>query len=274
MFAFRVYDDLNVVQGVGLGGTSLVNANVAIRPDERVFAQDCWPAPLREAGLAGLEPYYQRAWQMLQPVPYPRGERPKCRALFAAGRELGVDGTLADLVVQFESGYNAAGVYQQACNDCGDCVSGCNIGAKNTLAMNYLPDAVRHGAELFCGAAVRWLERDGDAWVVHFQELEVGRERFAAPPLTVRAKVVVLGASSLGSTEILLRSRAHGLSVSDKLGTAFTGNSDIIAFAYNTDTAVNGIGFGSHRAAGRAPVGRASPGWSTCAAHPTSTTAG
>ena len=38
---------------------------------------------------------------------------------------------------------------QPECNACGNCVSGCNTGAKNTLNMNYLPDAKVHGAKIF-----------------------------------------------------------------------------------------------------------------------------
>ncbi len=42
-------------------------------------------------------------------------------------------------------GANPYGVQQNKCIDCGNCVSGCNIGAKNTLYMNYLPMAVAAG---------------------------------------------------------------------------------------------------------------------------------
>ena len=38
---------------------------------------------------------------------------------------------------------------QPACNGCGNCTTGCNTGAKNTLNMNYLPDAKVHGAKIF-----------------------------------------------------------------------------------------------------------------------------
>ena len=37
---------------------------------------------------------------------------------------------------------------------CGDCVTGCNYAAKNTLTMNYLPAAVHEGAQLYTGATV------------------------------------------------------------------------------------------------------------------------
>lgn len=51
----------------------------------------------------------------------------------------------------------------------------------------------------------------------------------------VRAEeLCFLAGGSLGTTEILLRSRDHGLSVSDKLGTGMSGNGDILAFGYKT----------------------------------------
>ena len=54
------------------------------------------------------------------------------------------------LMINFEDAPgNHVGTPQSACNGCGNCMSGCNTGAKNTVAMNYLPDAVQHGAEVF-----------------------------------------------------------------------------------------------------------------------------
>jgi len=55
---------------------------------------------------------------------------------------------------------------------------------------------------------------------------------------------VVLAAGTLGSTEILLRSREHGLPVSDRLGERFSANGDIIAFALGGKGRVNAIGVG------------------------------
>ena len=137
-------------------------------------------------------------------------------------------------------------MYQQACRLCGDCVSGCNYAAKNTLIMNYLPDARNHGAEIYTHARVSHVERQDGHWLVHFQLVDAGRDVFDAPPLHVAADVVVLGAGALGSTEILLRSRERGLPLSDRLGERFSGNGDFLAFGYNLDRPVNGIGFGDH----------------------------
>jgi cholesterol oxidase len=63
----------------------------------------------------------------------------------------------------------------------------------------------------------------------------------------VSADMVVLAAGSLGSTEILLRSKNNGLlTLSSQVGEHFTGNGDFLGFAYNCDEEINGVGFG-HR---------------------------
>ena len=70
LYDFRINDDINVFMGCGLGGTSLVNANVALRPEPRVFEDPRWPAPIR-SNLSSVEDGFQRAEEMLKPVPYP-----------------------------------------------------------------------------------------------------------------------------------------------------------------------------------------------------------
>ena len=47
LFDFHVGPDVTVLAGCGLGGTSLINANVALEPSDAIFASDRWPAPLR-----------------------------------------------------------------------------------------------------------------------------------------------------------------------------------------------------------------------------------
>ena len=78
--------------------------------------------------------------------------------------------------------------------------------------------------------------------------------------MTVTAGVVVLGAGTLGSTEILLRSRAEGLSLSERLGERFTTNGDALANAYNNDRPVNNIGVGYPAKVDTEPVGPAVAG--------------
>jgi cholesterol oxidase len=258
LYDLRLNPDIDVFVGCGLGGTSLVNANVALRPDGRLFADPCWPEALRGDLDGEVARGYERAEAMLQPRPYP-DQAPKLRklaALEASAAALNAKFLRPPINVTFESGVNPAGVYQAACNNCGDCCSGCNYGSKNTVLMNYLPDAVNHGAEIYTKVAVRSLERQGERWLIHYQLLDDDRDRFAAPELTLSADLVILSAGTLGSTEILLRSRARsGLPLSAQLGKRFSGNGDVLAFDYNANQEINGIGFGDNAPDGREPVG-------------------
>ena len=258
LYDFRVNADMNVFLGCGLGGTSLVNANVSLRADPWVFDDPVWPAEIRADYNTTLAAGFQRAEEMLKPSPYPADapELPKLVAQEKSAAALGGRFYRPPINVNFEAGTNHVGVEQAACNGCGDCVTGCNVGAKNTLMMNYLPDAWNFGAEIFTQAEVTAVTRAPNGkWQVHFQALHTGREAFDAPLLSVQAEVVILGAGALGSTEILLRSQARGLELSPQLGRRLTGNGDVLAFAYNGETEINGVGFGSKNPAHRAPVG-------------------
>jgi len=250
LYELHVSENISVFKGCGLGGTSLVNANVSIKPDPRVFEDTCWPAAIRN-NMKSLEEGYERARTVLKPSPYPEGKNgypvlAKTKAMKKSAEKMNEPFRLLDINVNFEAGVNHVGVEQGTCNNCGDCVTGCNHGAKNTLIMNYLPDAVNHGAEIFCDIDVSYVEKKGNQWLVWFKVHNTGRDKFNAPLLFVRASKVILGAGSLGSTEILLRSKEKGLSVSDRLGERFTGNGDVLGFAYNCEEKINGIGLGDH----------------------------
>ena len=49
LFDFRLNREMNVLVGCGLGGTSLINANVALEPEKAVFEAKEWPAEIHEA---------------------------------------------------------------------------------------------------------------------------------------------------------------------------------------------------------------------------------
>jgi cholesterol oxidase len=240
LYDVRLGADMHVIVGCGLGGGSLINGGVALRPDPRVFADPVWPGPIRQDGR--LEEGFARAAAWLRPAIHDNAEQmDKFRAFERAGEALGRRPAPPPVTVSFAPTVNAAGIAQPACTLCGDCCAGCNVGAKNTVAMTYLPDARRHGAELFTCLRVRDVVKAPDGqW-----QLTVDRsDRDGTAPIVVRAGLVVLAAGTLGSTEILLRSRERGLALSDRLGHRFSANGDLIAFGYGSKTTVNGIGVG------------------------------
>jgi len=239
LFDFRFGADIHVLVGCGLGGGSLINAAVGLRPDARVFVDEAWPEAVAKDGLLDLG--FERAQEMLRPSRSTKApELAKFGALKVASAPFGQDPVAAPVAVSFEETVNPAGVTQRACTLCGDCCSGCNVGAKNTVAMTYLPDAKAHGAEMFTELSVSHVEKRNVGWRVHFAptDEEDDETRF------VDAKMIVLAAGTLGSTEILLRSRERGLGLSDRLGHSFSANGDIIAFALGGRERVNAVGVG------------------------------
>jgi cholesterol oxidase len=239
LYDVRLGDDMHVLIGCGLGGGSLINAGVALRPDARVFADEVWPGQIVQDGL--LDEGFRRARLWLNPQSDPRApELTKFTTLQAAGAALGHDIVAPTVTVSFEPNVNVVGIEQPGCTRCGDCCSGCNVGAKNSVAITYLPDAVRHGAELYTHAMVRHVAKAGDGdWEVHVRRLDG-----EGGDCVLRAAIVVLGAGTLGTTEVLLRSQAMGLPLSSRLGHSFSANGDIIAFGYGAREPVNAVGVG------------------------------
>ena len=66
LYDVRIGEDMHVLVGCGLGGGSLINAGVALRPDQRVFQDSVWPDPISEDGL--IDEGYELARQWLAPA--------------------------------------------------------------------------------------------------------------------------------------------------------------------------------------------------------------
>ncbi|HET8549200.1 MAG TPA: GMC oxidoreductase, partial [Bryobacteraceae bacterium] len=202
-----------------------------------------WPASLTRNTL---EPYYRRAFGVLDARPHPEAlNLPKVHALDRRARELGRNVEPLNIAVNFTiDGVNQYGVEQKPCINCGDCVTGCNVSAKNTLYMNYLPMAERGGAEIFTQTKVEYVEKlPGGGWRVQGRHY---RNSTLSDRFTLTADNVILAAGSINSTEILMRSEVHGLRVSPRLGTGFGGNGDFFGVSYNGDFATQVLGFGNH----------------------------
>lgn len=157
LYEFIVTDDITVVQGCGLGGTSLINANVALNAEPAVFQDPSWPKEIREDMDMLMNTDRQHFVDMIKPTPYPdnyptldKMERMKDGLSEFDIEDLDKMFYKTPLYVTFHDTLsNHVGVPQPKCTGCGNCCGGCNVGAKNTLNMNYLPDAKAHGAELF-----------------------------------------------------------------------------------------------------------------------------
>lgn len=259
IYDVRLGDDMHVLVGSGLGGGSLVNAAVALRPDDRVFQDPVWPGPIRQDPT--LDEGYRRARRWLRPNADPEAQRhTKYQALDEASTAVGQRPIAPTVAISFEDTVNPAGIKQSACTRCGDCCAGCNVGAKNTVATTYLPEAVKHGADCFTELKVSHIDKKPDGtWQVHITPTAGGALDDGVPE-TISAHMVIIAAGSLGSTEILLRSKAKGLALSEQVGQRFSANGDIIAFGYGVNRDVKAVGVGYPAKAELEPVGAAVSG--------------
>lgn len=254
LYDFRFNPDMDVVIGCGLGGTSLINASVALHPNPDVFKEPRWPAAIQSDADGLLQDGFARATAMLSPTPYPTSfpELPKLTGLQRQADALGLPFYRPPINVAFEDKVNSAGVSQQACVLCGDCVSGCNYSAKTTVDMTFLPDAKAHGADIFTEVTVRWILKDGDKYKVYWRFTEADDD---ADLRVITADLVIVAAGALGSTELLLRSAEKGLAVSTRVGQQFSSNADFLGFSYNGKNELDGMGWGENPPGRYGPVG-------------------
>ncbi|MEZ6121176.1 MAG: GMC family oxidoreductase N-terminal domain-containing protein, partial [Pirellulaceae bacterium] len=202
--------DINVISGSGLGGTSLVNANVAAVPDRDVFAQDPWPRVFHDA--TELDLGFRLAAYELN-LQYSPCDTAKTKALARIGQSLNIPSEPALVAVTHQgrglsaNRRNRQGMLQRPCTMCGDCATGCNVGAKNTLQMNYLPLAKSFGAEMYPQTEVRSIHKTSAGYCVEFVQWISTENGLTQRRGRVFAKMVILAAGSIGSTELLLRSQ-------------------------------------------------------------------
>ncbi len=239
LFDMRVGPDVAALLANGLGGGSLINAGVMEEPLGEAFAG--WPQGLEPALRQGG--YFARAKTMLGAADEAgdngigRNARRGSVAKHAALRRLaGAPDVFreAAVTIAMQDKSNIAGVERKACQLCGDCATGCNYEAKDSLDTNLLVKARRRGATIYCGATVLRLaqeERTGLS-LLEVVYTEATLRKRQGPPLVLRARKVILAAGTYGSTEILLRSRSERLAFSQRLGQRFSANGDSIAVLY------------------------------------------
>ena len=227
LYDLRFFSGLAAVVASGVGGGSLIYANIHIRPDPIVFDDLRWP---RGIDRHRLEPYYTKVAHALGVGPVPSDlPLPKRDAFREAARRTGRPIFDPDQAVSWSE---PAGPERHACRHCAQCEFGCQHGAKNTLDLTYLAGAERGGAEVRSGMHVTSIAPAGDRYRVHYTEVATGTVG------EVVGRRVVLSAGTLGTNEILLRSRdvcrtLPGLS--DTLGRGYSGNGDFLGSIQNTE---------------------------------------
>lgn len=250
LFDIRRGPDVGAIVGSGVGGGSLINAGVMLRPDASVFERR-WPQALTENGV--LDKWFDRCELLLgssrvvnggiQPNTMPDdGDGNSLKKYEALQRLDPANTTLASITVAVEDTVNSGNVELNECRRCADCATGCNHGSKDSLDTNLLRRAFLRGVLIYSGATVLRVAFDTNnslyrVFTVHTESRLRRRQRI---PLEIRARHVILAAGTFGSVEILHRSR-EDLNVSRMLGRRCSTNGDTIITHFDTGKPVNAV---------------------------------
>jgi len=208
------------MRGSGVGGGSLMYANVLLEPDERLFESPAWHHLADWKNL--LRPHYETAKRMLGVATNPRLTRAD-EVLKNIAQELGTGESSRPAEVGIFFGeenatvpdpyFGGTGPERAGCNFCGGCIVGCRYNAKNTLVKNYLYFAEKGGAHILpeCRVTdIRPLTGDGNPREQDGARYEIVYRRstsLLSRQFSVRARNVIVSAGTLGTLELLFRCR-------------------------------------------------------------------
>lgn len=212
----RLFKHVFVLHGVGVGGGSLGYATVLMEPQNTFYSSGNWSR--LKNWEETLRPFFAKAKIMLGVTRFPFVTAADAVLEQVAGSlsskekvhpsEVGICfATPSSTPIPSDPYFNGEGPKRTACTLCGSCLTGCRVGAKNTLVKNYLYFAEKHGS--------RVLERHKATAIVPIENgyrvdlLPTSFLPFRKKSIT--ATRVVVAAGVLGTVELLLRCR-------DKLG--------------------------------------------------------
>jgi cholesterol oxidase len=250
LFNVWSFKHMDALVSAGLGGGSLIYANVLIRKDETWFVRDLdhggyeyWPVTREE-----LDPHYKAAEELIGVSTFPQHLREttvKVREYAAAVERAGLDHRWLPLAVSFSppgkangeplagAPPNRFGRTRLTCTLCGECDIGCNTGSKNTLDLTVISAAERAGAEVRTRCEVRSFRPIAGGYRVEYVEHDPANEGAPTatanlPPKVLTCKALVLSAGTFGSTYLLLKNRAALPGLSAMVGQRFSGNGDFL----------------------------------------------
>jgi cholesterol oxidase len=241
----HVLPDIVVLAGAGVGGGSLNYANTLYEPKSDAFYRDRQWAHITD-WRAELAPWYDQAKRMLgvvqNPTMTPSDEVVKRVAdrmgvgdtfcMTPVGVFFGRDGRKEPGVEVEDPFFGGTGPARRGCLECGECMTGCRHGAKNTLVKNYLHLAERAGAVVHPERTVTEVRPlPGGGYAV--TTVRTGAWQTAPTRRVFTADQVVLAAGTWGTQQLLHRMKARGVlpGLSDRLGVLTRTNSEALGGA-------------------------------------------
>jgi cholesterol oxidase len=242
---------MQVATGAAVGGGSLIYANVSVEPPTNVFDQG-WP---KEITFCELKPYFDEVARYMNVQAVPDNQQTdRAKLVKIAAEKIAQPERFRKLTVavtfdpkwsydlddpfnvnRSKTWKNQQGAEQGTCIHKGYCDIGCPVLAKNTLDLNYLYAAENQfHAEIRELQLVTNIEPADGGYRVHYQDLTTSQCR----PGSASARIVIVAAGSMGSTDLLLRCRDVSRSLPDIsrfLGRDWSSNGDFLTPAIDTN---------------------------------------
>jgi cholesterol oxidase len=233
------FKEAMVLHGCGVGGGSLVYANVLMEPDSELFEEPEWRRLADWRAI--LRPHYDTARRMLGVTPTPKlAHADEILRQVAVSYGLGDTFRPTEVGVYFgEPGveqpdpfFGGEGPARAGCQYCGGCMVGCRHNAKNTLTKNYLHLAEKRGAQIRPESKVLGIYPNGEPsgggrFLVEYRR----STRLWPHPEWVAADQVIVAAGTLGTLDLLFRCREEVRSLprlSPRLGEKVRTNSEAL----------------------------------------------
>ncbi len=246
-FAQDVFRHVAVLRGIGVGGGSNVYGAVSLEPNDDFYNDPAWKK-FNKDWKTEFARYFVKAKDMLgiEKNPY-RGIQDEW--LEETAKRMGAEGNFDSVPQSIYFGdrqdkpkdpyFNDNGPLRNGCTECGQCFSGCAVGAKNSLDKNYIYFAQKKGAEILAEHQVTQLIplKNGLGYKL---KLRNPFTKKAIMPLLARK--VILAGGVLGTLELLFACRNQHKTlpnVSGMLGKRIRTNSEALVGVTAKDKSVD-----------------------------------
>lgn len=210
-------ESIKVSTARGVGGGSLLYSASSLRAPSSVFEQKDksgrrqWPS---DYNRKVLNPYYEKVEKNLNVSQLLWSEVPKRDGIFAKA-------------------CNAAGytcdrlrIAIVNCRNCGFCHTGCKFDRKQSLILNYIPEAEKNGAKIKEECKALLVKRNEKGYLVIYKDLKSGIIN------EVSCKAVIVSAGAIQSPALMLRSKKYLDNLSSQVGKNLTANGNIFLAAH------------------------------------------
>ncbi len=227
LFEFYFVNGYTIIIPCGVGGGSLVIGGFVDKPPRDIY--DHYPA---EITPEEMEPHFQSVAEVIQPAVAPKSTWYQETIDAACEKIPHIRSVPQPTSMWYGSGpdhqetrTNIFGRSQHNCQYRADCLTGCNVGAKNSMDVTYLQQVLKSGGQVRELSEAHAIRKADGGYVVEYHDIRDNSLK------SVAARRVIVSAGAVNTMKLLFKSKSmpDGLPmISDRLGSRWGFNGDRI----------------------------------------------